>query len=481
MQLSIKNSIYAFAPCLCLSLLLSACAITSIPAPAPDPAPAQFKEAAPMPATPSALVPDSWWTVFKDPVLDDLERRVLIGNESLKTSLAQIANVRATLDASYSARQPTLSAGLAATRSGNVSGSNTTSSGGSTTNTQNPANNVALTATAGWELDVWGRLSQAVQGAQANVQASQSDLAAATLSVQSTLAQTYFSMRTAEAQKALLETSVQAYEKSLQLTQARRSGGMATLSDELQARTQLNTAQAQLADITAQRAQFEHAIAVLLGVPPSSLTIPANATLPEAVDVPQILPSALLQRRPDIAAAQSRVRAAYAQIGVTDAAMFPTVSLSANLGYSQDSLANLLNAPNLLWTLGASLTQSVLDGGVRTQARAQARAAADLATSNYRQLVLTSLQEVEDNLVLAAQLKREVQWQQQALEAARKNLEITLDQYRFGTVSYLNVTTAQTAAFSAESTWLTVRNRELAAQNVLLKNVAGRWDLVAVN
>ena len=476
MQLSIKHSISTLASCASLCLLLSACAITAVSPPAPAPAPAQFKEAVHQPAVPATPVPDNWWAVFNDPVLDDLERRVLVGNESLKTSLAQIANVRATLDASYSAREPTLSAGLAATRTGNALGSATNSSTGTLTSTQNPANNVALNATAGWELDVWGRLSQAIQGAQANVQASQSDLAAATLSVQSTLAQTYFSMRTAEAQKALLETTVQAYEKSLQLTQARRFGGVATLSDELQARTQLNTAQAQLADIVAQRAQFEHAIAVLLGVPPSGLTIAATATLPEAVDVPQILPSALLQRRPDIAAAQSRVQAAYAQIGVTDAAIFPTVSLSANLGYSQDSLSSLLNAPNLLWTLGASLTQSILDGGVRAQASAQARAAADLATSSYRQLVLTSLQEVEDNLVLATQLKSEVQWQAQALQAARKNLDITLDQYRFGTVSYLNVTTAQTAAFSAESTWLTVRNRELAALDILLKNVAGRWD-----
>jgi len=476
MQLSIKKTLCALVSCAGMCLLLSACAITAVSPPAPATAPTQFKEAVQPPATPATPVPDNWWTVFNDPVLDDLERRVLVGNESLKTSLAQIANVRATLDASYSAREPTLSAGLAATRTGNALGSSSASASGTTTSTQNPANNVALNATAGWELDVWGRLSQAIQGAQANVQASQSDLAAATLSVQSTLAQTYFSMRTAEAQKALLETTVQAYEKSLQLTQARRFGGVATLSDELQARTQLNTAQAQLADIKAQRAQFEHAIAVLLGVPPSGLTIAANATLPEAVDVPQFLPSALLQRRPDIAAAQSRVQAAYAQIGVTDAAIFPTVSLSANIGYSQDSLSNLLNAPNLLWTLGASLTQSILDGGVRAQASAQARAAADLATSSYRQLVLTSLQEVEDNLVLATQLKSEVQWQEQALQAARKNLEITLDQYRFGTVSYLNVTTAQTAAFSAESTWLTVRNRELAALDILLKNVAGRWD-----
>jgi NodT family efflux transporter outer membrane factor (OMF) lipoprotein len=470
MILSFQKSTPLVAAC----FVLSACAVKPVTSPAFEGAPARFKET--VSATPASTgavaVPDAWWTLFKDPVLDDLERRVAIGNESLKASLAQMANVRATLDASYSARLPTLSAELAASRTGNPSSSAATA--------QNPSNNVALTATAGWELDIWGKLSKAAQEAQSNLQASQSDLAAVKLSVQSTLAQTYFSMRTAEAQKVLLEQTVVAYQKSLELTQARLQSGVASLSDELQARTQLNTAKVQLADTTAQRAQYEHAIAVLTGVPPATLSIESTALLPESLDAPPLLPSTLLQRRPDIAAARQRVEAAYSQIGVTDAAMFPTVGLSANVGYSQNSLANLLSAPNLLWTLGASLTQSILDGGVKTLASAQARAAAELATSNYRQLVLTSLQEVEDNLVLSAQLKNEVTWQQLALQAAQRNLEITQEQYRSGTVSYLNVVTAQTTALSAQSNLLTVRNRQLAALNILLKNIAGRWDQASV-
>ena len=468
-------SFHKSTPLVAACLLFSACAVKPVTPAAFEGAPAQFKET--VPATPASTaavaVPDNWWTLYKDPVLDDLERRVTVGNESLKASLAQIANVRATLDASYSARLPALSAELTASRTGNPSSTAAT--------TQNPSNSVALTATAAWELDVWGKLSQAAREAQTNLQASQSDLAAVRLSVQSTLAQTYFSMRAAEAQRAVLEQTVVAYQKSLELTQARRQSGVSSLTDELQARTQLNTAKVQLADTTAQRAQFEHAIAVLLGVPPATVGIESTAVLPEAVEAPPLLPSTLLQRRPDIAAARQRVEAAYSQIGVTDAAMFPTVGLSANAGYSQNSLANLLSTPNLVWTLGASLTQSILDGGVKTLASAQARAAAELATSNYRQLVLTSLQEVEDNLVLAAQLKNEATWQELALQAAQRNLEITQEQYRSGTVSYLNVATAQTTALSAQSNLLTVRNRQLAALNILLKNIAGRWDQASVS
>jgi NodT family efflux transporter outer membrane factor (OMF) lipoprotein len=192
--------------------------------------------------------------------------------------------------------------------------------------------------------------------------------------------------------------------------------------------------------------------------------------------VPQLLPATLLERRPDIAAAQRRVAAAYAQIGVADAAYFPDLTLSANAGYRSSSLARLVSAPNLLWSLGASLSEAIFDGGQRKLASAQARATADQATSTYRQTVLTALQEVEDNLVLADELQQEAQLQAEALQAAQLNLEITLDQYRAGTVSYLNVVTAQTAALTSESSLLAVRNRQLAAVNQLLKNIAGRWD-----
>lgn len=456
-----------------VALLLSACALTRVDPPPPVEAPAQYQSATDWQRAPSITpVPDDWWTLYQDPVLDDLQRRLVIGNENLKASLAAVANARALYDASRSALLPTLSVGAGATRSATP---NTNGSAGES----RPVNTVNLTATASWEVDLWGRLSQARTGAEASYQASADDLAAARLSAQALLVQTYLSLRTADAQLAVLARSVAAYEQSLSLTQARYDAGVAGRTDVLQAQTQLKSAQAQSADLTAQRAQLAHAIAVLLGEPPSALTLAVQASLPPVPEVPPMLPATLLERRPDIAAAQRRVAAAYAQIGVADAAFFPDLTLSASAGFRNHTLAHLLTAPNLLWSLGPTLTQAIFDGGQRRLASAQATAAAEQATATYRQTVLTALQEVEDNLVLAQQLQQEAQWQREALQAAQSTLDITLEQYRAGTVSYLNVVVAQTAALNSENTWLSVRNRQLAAVNQLLKNIAGRWSAVA--
>ena len=453
-------------------LLLAACATTQVEPPPPVSADARFKESGAWQRANAAVpVPDAWWTLFNEPVLDDLQRRLVIGNQNLQSAVAAVASARAVVDASRSATQPTLSLGFGATRSASPGGS-------SDTGARNPANSLSLSATAGWEADLWGRLAQASLGAQASLQASADDLAAARLSAQALLAQTYFTLRTADAQAELLGRSVQGYQRSLELTQVRYDGGVAARTDVLQAQTQLKSAQAQLADTRAQRAQLEHAIAVLLGVAPSSFALGAVAVLPAAPAVPPMLPAALLERRPDIAAARRRVAAAYAQIGVADAAFFPDLTLSASAGYRGSNLARLVSAPNLLWSFGTSLAETVFDGGQRKLASAQARASADQATAAYRQSVLTALQEVEDNLVLADQLQQETQLQGEALQAAQRNLEITLAQYRAGTVSYLNVVAAQTAALGSESSLLAVRNRQLAAVSQLLKNIAGRWEPV---
>lgn len=454
-------------------LLLAGCAFTPPVPPALLTPPAVFKQAGPwQPAAALAPVPDEWWTLFQDPVLDDLQRRLVIGNENLKSVVARIASARAALEASRSALLPTLSAGLSATRSGNPEPTNNAN----VVNARGASNNLSLSANANWEIDLWGRLSQATSAAQSQLQASVDDLAAARLSAQATLTQTYFSLRSAEAQHALLERSVLAYQRSLDLTQLRYDAGVVARGDVLQAQTQLKSAQAQMLESAMQRAQLEHAIAVLLGLAPSQLTLARSDKLPAPPAVPELLPARLLERRPDIAAAQRRVAAGYAQIGVANAAFFPTLTLSASAGYRGSSLANLISAPNLFWSLGSALAQAIFDGGQRRLASAQARAAAEQATSTYRQTVLTALQEVEDNLVLADQLQREAQLQEEALQAARRNLEITLDQYRAGIVSYLNVVVAQTAALNSESTLLGVRNRQLAAVSQLLKNIAGRWE-----
>jgi NodT family efflux transporter outer membrane factor (OMF) lipoprotein len=320
--------------------LLGGCAITRVDPPPPVAAPAEYKEAGTwLRAADAAPVPDDWWRLFNDPVLDDLQRRLVIGNENLKQSVAAVASARAAYDASRSAFFPTLSAGLSATRSGSPSTSSGNLVANNNGNFQNPSNSVSLSATASWEVDLWGRLSQASSAAQASYQASADDLASARLSAQALLAQTYFSLRAADAQAALLERSVQGYRRSLDLTQDRYQGGVAARTDVLQAQTQLKSAQAQLADTNASRAQLEHAIAVLLGQPPSTFAIARGVPLATPPAVPRSLPSALLQRRPDIAAAERRVSAAYAQIGVADAAFFPALTLSATAGFRNSTLA----------------------------------------------------------------------------------------------------------------------------------------------
>jgi len=455
-------------------LLLAACTITRVDPPPPVAAPARYKEAGDWQRAQTSgevAVPDEWWALFGDPVLGDLQRRLVIGNENLKAAAAQVASARATYEASRSVMWPTLQAGLVGTRSGSPTSATVP---GAT----NPSNSASFAAVASWEVDLWGQLAQASSAAQAGYQASADDLAAARLSAQATLAQTYFLLRTAEIQQSLFERTAKANQRALDLTLVRYDGGVAARTDVLLAQTQLKSAQAQAVDATAQRAQLEHAIAVLLGTPPSSLAIARSDALPEPPAVPQMLPATLLERRPDIAAAQRRVAAAYAQIGVADAAFFPTLSLSASTSYRHSAFANLLSAPNLFWSLGPSLALAILDGGQRQLASAQARASADQATATYRQVVLTALQEVEDNLVLADELAREAQLQQESLLAAQRNLEITLEQYRAGTVSYLNVVVAQTLALNSEGSLLGMRSRQLAAINQLLKNIAGRWESV---
>ena len=475
MPACIRRLPFTAAP-LAFALLLGGCAVTRVDSPALAPAPTQFKETElwqRAPISQFSTVPGEWWTLFNDPVLNQLQSQLVIGNENLKSAVAQVASARAELGASRAAQLPTVSAGLSGSRSDSGSQSSNTSA------QRGPQNSLSLSATAAWELDLWGRLSQSTRGSEARYQASLADLAAARLSAQATLAQTYLSMRTAEAQQALIERSIAGYQRSLELTQARYHSGVAAHTDVLQAQIQLKTAQVQGLEAATQRAQLEHALAVLLGQAPSAFSVAVKASppmLPEMPEVPSFLPATLLGRRPDIAAAQQRVNAAYAQIGVADAAFFPALTLSATAGYRNSSLSNLLSAPNLFWSIGPALAQTLLDGGARRSASDQARANADLATATYRQTVLTAFQEVEDNLVLASQLREEAQMQQAALQYAQRNLDITNEQYRVGTVSYLNVVTAQTSALSSERTLLEVRNRQLAAVNQLLKNIGGHWQ-----
>lgn len=431
--------------------------------------PAAFKETAGWrEANPQAAdVPDEWWRLFADPVLDDLQSQLVLGNQNLQASIAAVRVAQAALATSRASLVPSVGVGASASRAANASG---TAQGG-------PGNTYALTGSASWEIDLWGRLAGTVDSAQARLAASRDDLAAARLSLQATLAQTYFSLRVAEAQAALLESTLAAYRRSLELTQNRYDAGVASAADVAQAQTQLKSAEAQLIETNTNRAQLEHAIAVLLGKAPADFSLARTALLPAVPQVPLQLPSTLLERRPDIAAAERRAAAANAQIGVARAAFFPALTLSASAGFRNDTLARLLTSPNLFWSFGPALALSLLDGGARQAAVDSARASTEQAVATYRQTVLTAFQEVEDNLVEAQSLRAQIDAQSEALAAAQRVVEIVNNQYRAGTVSFLNVVTAQAMALSAERNLLDLRSRRLAALNQLLKNIAGRWDV----
>lgn len=453
-------------------MLLSACSSAPVQGPTLVTPPAQFKEGAQgsraqLAAAPAEDITEHWWTLFNDPALDALQARLVVGNENLKAALAQTAAARAVLDSRGAERLPLIGIGLGAGRQRDAASSGNAARGARNTH--------SLAASASWELDLWGRLSRAVDSAQATHQASLNDLAAVRLSAQATLTQTYFALRAAEARQALIERNIVGFQRSLGLTQARYDSGVVAQTDVLQAQTQLKLAQAQAIDANAERAQLEHAVAVLLGQPPSGLTVARTALLPQPPAVPPLLPATLLARRPDIAAAEQRLIAAYADIGVVKAAFLPSLNLSATAGYRGSAIEQLVRGPNLFWSVGASLAQTVFDGGTRRAATDLAVANADGAAADYRQRVLIALQEVEDNLVLADQLQAQARLQQEALVYAQRNLEITQDQYRVGTVSYLNVVTAQTSALESERSLLEVRIRSLGAVNQLLKNIAGRW------
>ena len=450
--------------CLVCLMGLVACASPE-PFKKPDmPVPAAFKASSLWKTadTQTPAVPDAWWQLFDDAVLNDLQAQVRVGSETLKANAAQLAVARAALRSSRASQSPVVgvSAGI----------NHGVNAGGTAPTTAN-----SLTGTASWELDLWGRLAGGIDAAQARLQASEADLAAARLSVQAALTQTYLSMRHAESQAALLERSVVAYQRSLELTQNRYNAGIVSALDVAQATTQLRSTQVQLIDSHSNRAQLENALATLLGKPAAALTVARTARLPAAPHIPGQLPSQLLERRPDIAAAAARAAAANAQVGVAQTAFFPQISLSANAGFRGPEIIELINTPNLLWSLGTSVLMGLFDGGAREAAAETAKGTLEQAAASYRQTVLTALQEVEDNLVAASSLQEEAVLQSDALQAARRSLEISNNQYKAGTVSYLNVVSAQTTELAAERTALEIQNRRLAATAQLLKNLAGRW------
>ncbi len=451
-----------------LAVVLAGCAAPPQQARPTVPAPIAWKEGAAGQADfwrlaqPGEGVQADWWTRYGDPVLDRLEEMALSGNPGLAQSAARL---RAAQSAVASARAPLLpQLGLSA----------------SSTRAQvapgvSPANSNALGLSANWEVDLWGRAAGTVDAAEASAQASSADLASARLSLQALVAQSYFALRAAEAQEKLLMAVLAAYDESRTLTRNRVEAGVAAPSDADQAETQYQSTRAQWFDAQSTRAQWEHALAALVGEAPSSFALQPSAQLPAAPIVPLALPAELLQRRPDIASAQLRVAAANAQLGVAQTAFFPALTLSASAGLRSSSLASLLSAPNLVWSLGPQLALALFDNGARTAAQENALANVDLAAATYRGAVITALQEVEDALSSGAALQHQAQAQQLAVEAAQRALTVAQNQYRAGIVGYLNVLSAQASLLAGQRSQIELQRQQLVAVNALLKNLGGGW------
>ncbi len=412
----------------------------------------------------------NWWSIFDDPQLNDLEEQLNISNQTVLTAEAQYRQAMALVQAARASYFPTVTANVSYTRALR-----------SSTLTQNqvaggvPTSDYLLPVNVSWEADVWGRIRRIVEASRSNAQASAADLEAVRLSVQAALAQVYFQLRTVDAQMQLLNATVSAYKKALELTQNRYDSGVAGRTDVLQAETQLKSSQAQLIDFGIQRAQLEHAIAALVGKPASDFSLaamPLNTTPPA---VPVGVPSDLLERRPDIAGAERRMAAANAQIGVAKAAYFPQVTLSAGGGYESSESSKWFTWPSHFWSLGPAIAGTLFDGGLRSAQSAQARAAYDGTVASYRQTVLTGFQEVEDNLAASRILEEEAQVQGAAVKSAQESLGLITNQYKAGTVSYLNVIVAQTTALSNERVAVDIAGRRMAAAVLLIKALGGGW------
>lgn len=459
-----------------LPVALAACSLAPEYSRPTTEVPAAYKEnGAWKPAAAELADPGKWWQVFGDPLLDRLEGELAIDNQNLKAAEAQYRAALAAVGVARAGLFPTVGLTAAGSRSSGAVSTGGSGSGSQTVGGGRSVNNsYSLAAQASWEVDLWGRIRSGVDAAGARAEASAGTLGAARLSAQALLAQSYFQLRAADAQVGLLTRTVAAYERFLELTRVRQQAGVASPLDAAQAETQVNTARTQLADAQLLRAQTEHAISVLVGRPPAALAIPSGAELPAVPAAPALVPSATLESRYDIYAAERQVAAANAQIGVARAAWFPVLDLTANGGFRSSLLSNLISSPARFWSLGPSLALTLFDAGARSATEAQAVAGYDQAVATYRQTVLTAFQEVEDNLVAARLLGEESASQQAALAAARRAREIAENQYRAGTAASLNVITAQASELSVENTTISVWNRRMAAAVQLYKNLGGR-------
>ena len=452
-----------------LCAALTACAVgPNYRRPAAPPSSA-FKEARGWaPASPAKIVPSDWWSIYHDPVLSGLERRVEVSNQTLKAAVAAYYAAREAAGVTRATLFPSIGLGASQTRSGGGAATAFTFGGARTSNQAG--------ASASWDIDLWGRLRRELQSANAQAQASAADVAAAQLSAQATLAQDYFQLRAAEQQLRYLKQAVKDDQVSLRIAQNRVAAGVTTLADVYSARTTLESTQSQENTAELTRANLEHAIAVLIGEAPSQLTL-ARGTLAATVPVvPAGVPSRVLLRRPDVAAAERAVASANAQIGVAEAAWFPSLTLSGSYDFASSSLSNLIRASNAVWSFGPSLAQNLFNGGATLAQTREARATYDETVANYRQTVLTAFQQVENDLATLRYLQSQYAEERQAVGDAKRAEALTLNQYKAGVADYATLLSAQTARLTAEITLVNLQSQRLVASVGLINALGGGWS-----
>jgi NodT family efflux transporter outer membrane factor (OMF) lipoprotein len=417
-----------------------------------------------------AVIRGKWWELFEDPELNALEEQVEPANQSIKVAEANFRQARASIQYNRSFLYPTVSAGADISHN-RVSGNTPAGFPGRT------YANFILPITVSYDADLWGRVRRSIAASREQFQASAADLENVKLELQTELAVDYFEARSLDAQKQLLDDTVVAYQKALQLTQNRYNGGVASKAEVAQAQTQLNQTEAQDIDIGVARAEFQHAIAVLIGKVPESYSLPPMPLKQQPPAIPVGVPSKLLERRPDLAAAERQVAAANEQIGIARSAFFPDLVISATGGLQAGSIVNWFTWPSRYWAVGPQILQTVFDAGRRRAQLETAEAGYDATVANYRQTALTAFQEVEDNLSSLRILEQESAKQQEATAAAENSLQLSLNRYKGGLVTYLEVITAQSIALSNERTGVDLLRRRMDASVQLIKALGGGWDI----
>ncbi|MBV8633121.1 MAG: efflux transporter outer membrane subunit [Burkholderiaceae bacterium] len=470
-----KQSSSLLPAALLAPLLLAACATGPSYTTPKTETPEAFKEAQNWKQAQPAdtRLPTKWWEIYHDSLLNELEEQVDTGNQTVAQAEAQYREARAVVRGAEASYFPTVTANASHTRAGGPSSRSSSASGASA----GPSTTNLLTVDASWEPDLWGRVRRTVEANQSSAQASAADWQAARLSAHAQLAQDYFQLRQLDADRQLYDKTVEDYKKSLELTRNQYKAGTVAKENVVLAEMQLRTTEAQAIDFDVQRAQMEHAIALLVGKPASVFAIKPNPTFDTTVPaIPVGVPSTLLERRPDIANAERLAASANAKIGVADAAWFPNLTLSAQGGYQSSSFAHWISVPNRLWSLGPSVAQTLFDGGALRAASDQARASYDASVANYRQTVLTGFQEVEDYIAALRILDQEMEKQREAVELSRRSVELTRNQYKAGVVAYVDVITVETTALSNERALVDLLNRRLSASVLLVKALGGGWD-----